>query len=222
MSDIREAAERRSLLAHVKKESGMETTLIKLYFDYKSPFAYLAKDEAYQLEDDYQVQIEWLPHVVNIPAVYGDLQTRDPQQWRKIRYSYMDARRWANKRGLVVRGPQKIFDSSLAAIGMLYAKKQGQFQAYHDRVFERFWKRDLDIEDTQAIAALLAEIGVAPEGFVAYLARDGRSELAAIQQQAEADEVFGVPIFIVEGEMFWGHDRIPLLKEKLTVLGLKK
>jgi 2-hydroxychromene-2-carboxylate isomerase len=200
----------------------METKPIKLYFDYKSPFAYLAKDEAYQLEDDYQVQIEWLPYVVNIPEVYGDLQTRDQLQWRKVRYSYMDARRWANKRGLVVRGPQKIFDSSLAAIGMLYARKQGQFRAYHDRVFERFWKRELDIENTQEIAAVLAEIGVDPEGFFAYVEGEGRTELAAILQRADADEVFGVPIFIVDGEMFWGHDRISLLKEKLAALGLKK
>ena len=200
----------------------METKPIKLYFDYKSPFAYLAKDEAYQLEDDYQVQIEWLPYVVNIPEVYGDLQIRDRQQWRKVRYSYMDARRWANKRGLVVRGPQKIFDSSIAAIGMLYARKQGQFRAYHDRVFERFWKRELDIENTQEIAGVLAEIGADPEGFCTYLEGEGRTELAAIQQRADADEVFGVPIFIVEGEMFWGHDRIPLLREKLAAMGLKK
>ena len=200
----------------------MEAKPIKLYFDYKSPFAYLAKDEAYQLEEDYQVQIEWLPHVVNIPEVYGDLQTRDQQQWRKIRYSYMDARRWANKRGLVVRGPQKIFDSSIAAIGMLYVCKQGKFRAYHDRVYERFWKRELDIENKQAIAAVLAEIGADPGEFFSYLEREGRAELAAIQQRADADEIFGVPIFIVEGEMFWGHDRIPLLKEKLAAMGLKK
>jgi 2-hydroxychromene-2-carboxylate isomerase len=200
----------------------MEAKSIKLYFDYKSPFAYLAKDEAYQLEEDYHVKIEWLPHVVNIPEVYGDLQTRDQQQWRKIRYSYMDARRWANKRGLVVRGPQKIFDSSIAAIGMLYASKQSKFRAYHDRVYERFWKRELDIENKQAIAAVLAEIGVDPDGFSSYLEGEGRAELTTIQQRADADEVFGVPIFIVEGEMFWGHDRIPLLKEKLDAMGLRK
>lgn len=200
----------------------MDPKPIKLYFDYKSPFAYLAKDEAYQLEEDYQIQLEWLPYVVNIPEVYGDLQTRDQQQWRKIRYSYMDARRWANKRGLVVRGPQKIFDSSLAALGMLYACKQGKFRAYHDRVYERFWKRELDLEDKQAIAAVLTEIGADSEGFFSYLEREGRAELAAIQQRADADEVFGVPIFIVEGEMFWGHDRIPLLREKLATLGLRK
>jgi 2-hydroxychromene-2-carboxylate isomerase len=89
-------------------------------------------------------------------------------------------------------------------------------------VFERFWKRELDIEDKQEIAAVLAESGVAPEGFLAYLEGEGRTELAAIEQRAEADEVFGVPIFIVEGEMFWGHDRIALLKEKLAAMGLKK
>ena len=50
------------------------------------------------------------------------------------------ARRQARKRGLVILGTRKIWDSSLAAIGMLWAKRQGkrQFRAYHDRVFERF------------------------------------------------------------------------------------
>ncbi len=195
---------------------------ITLYFDYKSPFAYLAKDEAYRLEEDYHVQIEWLPYILNIPEFLGDLRTRTTQQWRKVRYLYMDARRWANKRGLVVRGPQKIFDSSIAAIGMLYSCKQGMFRSYHDCVYERFWRRELDIEDKQAIAATLADLGVHPEGFLPYLEREGRAELDAIQQRAEADEVFGVPTFIVDGEMFWGHDRIPLLREKLEAMELKK
>jgi len=56
----------------------------------------------------------------------------------------------------------------------------------------------------------------------AYLEWEGRAELDAIQQRADADEIFGVPIFIIEGEMFWGHDRIPLVKEKLEAMGLKK
>lgn len=200
----------------------MAPTPIKLYFDYKSPFAYLAKDEAYALEEDYHVHIEWLPYVLDIPEALGDLPTRTQQQWRKIRYLYMDARRWANKKGLVVRGPQKIFDSSVAAIGMLYAQRQGKFRPYHDRVYERFWRRELDIEDQNAIAAILVEIGANGEGFLTYIAGAGRADLAAIQQRAEADEIFGVPIFIVEDEMFWGHDRVPLLREKLDVMGVKK
>jgi 2-hydroxychromene-2-carboxylate isomerase len=200
----------------------MEPTPIKLYFDYKSPFAYLAKGEAYTLEDEYNVRIEWLPYVLDIPEALGDLQTRTQQQWRKIRYLYMDARRWANKKGLTIKGPQKIFDSSIAAVGMLYAQQQGMFKAYHDRMYERFWTRAIDIEDRHAVASLLKEVGADAEGFLAYLAGEGKAKLATIQQQAETDEVFGVPLFIVEGEVFWGHDRVPLLREKLDGLGLRK
>jgi hypothetical protein len=58
------------------------------------------------------------------------------------------------------------------------------------------------MENKQAITAVLAEVGANTEGFLAYLDGAGRAELAAIQQRAEADEIFGVPIFIVEGEMF--------------------
>ncbi|MBM4255368.1 MAG: disulfide bond formation protein DsbA [Deltaproteobacteria bacterium] len=200
----------------------MEPAVISLYFDYKSPFAYLAKDEAYKLEDEYRVRIDWLPYILNIPEALGDLQTRTEQQWRKIRYSYMDVRRWANKKGLVIRGPQKIFDSSIAAIGALYAQKQGTFRAYHDRVYECFWRRELDIEDQHAIVTVLGEVGGSPDGFLRYLDEEGPRELAAIQQRADKDEVFGVPLFIVAGEMFWGHDRVPLVREKLETMGLKK
>lgn len=200
----------------------MEPTPITLYFDYKSPFAYLAKNEAYKLEDEYNVRIEWLPYVLDIPEALGDVQTRTQQQWRKIRYLYMDARRWANKRGVTIKGPQKIFDSSIAAVGMLYAQQHGVFKAYHDRMYERFWTRAIDIEDPHAVASLLKEVGADAEGFLAYLDGEGKAKLAAVQQQADADEVFGVPLFIVEGEVFWGHDRVPLLREKLDGLGLRK
>ena len=61
--------------------------------------------------------------------------------------------------------------SSLAAIGMLWAKRQGkrQFRAYHDRVFERFWRRELDIEDAEAIASVLSEVNADRTGFRSYL-----------------------------------------------------
>jgi hypothetical protein len=55
-----------------EEEFRMDPIPINLYFDYKSPFAYLAKDEAYTLEEDYQVTIEWLPYVLDIPEALGD------------------------------------------------------------------------------------------------------------------------------------------------------
>src|SRR6266513_411048 len=162
-----------------------EPRTVTVYIDYKSPYAYLAKDLAYDLERDFRVRIDWLPYVLDIPSFLGSArvddsgrvleEARNAHQWRRVRYSYMDCRRQARKRGLVIRGPQKIWDSSIASRGMLYAKCQGEpvLRRYHDTVFERFWKRELDIEDPDVICAVLAEAGADPAGFPAYLVEEG-------------------------------------------------
>src|SRR5438067_13537449 len=146
--------------------------VVTVYIDYKSPYAYLAKDLIYQLEADLDVEIDWLPYILDIPSFLGSAtldangrvieQNRNDHQWRRVRYSYMDCRRQAKKRGLVIRGPRKIWDSSLAAIGLLWAKRRdaARLRAYHDRVFERFWRRELDIEDAALISSVLEEAGI--------------------------------------------------------------
>src|SRR5262249_5448076 len=171
--------------------TGMRT--VTIYTDYKSPYAYLAKDLSYELERDFPVYLEWLPYILDIPGYLGSARldadgnvveaNRNPHQWRRVRYSYMDCRRQANKRGLVIRGTQKIWDSSLAAAGMLYAKRSGSevFRDYNDRVFERFWKRELDIEDVGTIAAVLTEVGANGAAFPLH-AQTCCDEVAAISR----------------------------------------
>ena len=146
--------------------------------------------------------------------------SRNAHQWRRVRYSYMDCRRQARKRGLVILGTRKIWDSSIAAIGMLWAKRQGkrQFHAYHNRVFERFWRRELDIEDAEAIASVLSEVHADRTGFRGYLGGAGRIELDTIRESAEAAGVFGVPSFVVEGELFWGREHLADIREILAPL----
>jgi 2-hydroxychromene-2-carboxylate isomerase len=200
---------------------------VTVYSDYKSPYAYLAKDLAYELERDFPVRLEWLPYVLDIPSFLGSArvdtdgavleQDRNAHQWRRVRYSYMDCRRQARKRGLVIRGPQKIWDSTLAAAGMLHAERAGDavFRRYHDAVFERFWKRELDIEDVAVIAAVLTEAGADGAAFTAQ-AQAGRDEVAAISRAAEAKGVFGVPTFLVDDEIYWGREHLPDIREMLA------
>jgi 2-hydroxychromene-2-carboxylate isomerase len=130
----------------------------------------------------------------------------------------MDCRRQARKAGLVIRGTQKIWDSSLALIGMLCAKRQGEavLRRYHDITFERFWKRELDIEDPACVTAVLAEAGADTSGVAAYLEGDGRAELERICRDAEEKGVFGVPSFILDGELFWGREHLPDIRDRLA------
>jgi len=205
---------------------------VTAYIDYKSPYAYLAKDLAYELERDFAVRVDWLPYVLDIPSFLGSARVddsgrvieeeRNAHQWRRVRYSYMDCRRQARKRGLVIRGPQKIWDSALAACGMLYAKRQGDavLRRYNHLIFERFWKRELDIEDPDVIGAVLAESGANTTGFSAYSAGEGRGELDRICRAAEAIGVFGVPSFVVDGELFWGREHLPDIRAMLATAPL--
>jgi 2-hydroxychromene-2-carboxylate isomerase len=103
---------------------------------------------------------------------------------------------------------------------MLWAKRQGkrQFRAYHDRVFERFWRRELEIEDAEAIASILSEVHADRTGFNSYHAGEGRIEHDTIRHSAESAGVFGVPSFIVEGELFWRREHLADIREKLAPL----
>ncbi len=201
----------------------MADEIIKLYYDYKSPFTYLAMQPMYDLEQAYQIKLRYVALEVNLKGAFGgEFEQRDERNWRKVRYLYLDARRYANARGLVIRGPQKIFDSRLSLMSGMWADRHGKFRPYSDRVFERFFKRELDIEDGSALAKVMTEVGLDAAGFTKYILGDGPRELQAAAEESERDGVFGVPTMIAAGEPFWGNDRVEWLAKKLDAMNLRR
>lgn len=192
---------------------------LKVYFDYKSPFAYLAMEPALDLPRRYAVEARYLPFTLRIKgpgqrSVYSD--------W-KARYSYLDARRWANRRGgFIIRGPRKVYDSAPALVGGLFAQNEGFFREYSLEVFRRFFEHRLEIDEPEQVAALVGELGHDAAAFARYHEDEGPAALDACIEEAHADHVFGVPMFALRGELFWGHDRMPLLEERLAELGLAR
>jgi 2-hydroxychromene-2-carboxylate isomerase len=194
---------------------------IKLYFAYTSPYSYLAMQPAYDLEQSHGVRVRFIPFGVNIRKVYGPLD-REEADRRKVRYLYIDARRIAKERGIVIYPPKKIFSARLAFYGGLYAAQHQQFREYSDRVFDRFWKQELDVENRDAISAIVAEVGLDAAEFLQYADSGARADLDASFAEGDRDEVFGVPTFIVDGEPFWGEDRIEWVIHKLDAMGLRR
>jgi 2-hydroxychromene-2-carboxylate isomerase len=190
---------------------------VKLYFDYKSPFAYLAKDPAFALAERWAIRLRWIPFVLRIKG----RRERSVYSEYKARYSYLDARRWANKRGgFRIMGPLKVYDSMPALVGGLYAEREGIFRPYTDLVYRRFFERALEIDQPEAVAGVFDELGRPGAGYRAYLAGEGMRAFEACQAEAADDHVFGVPLFLFRGEPFWGHDRMELLEERLGAAGL--
>ncbi len=205
----------------------MNAPRVEHYFDYKSPYAWLAQIVNDNLEREFEIAVTRIPYTLDIPAFLGAaeldargqdvLGTRNAHQWRRVRYAYMDCRREANRRGLVLRGPRRIFDSRLAHAGFLYAEEAGVWRAYHDEVYPRFWRRELDLEDGAALAELLTRAGADGAAFADWFEALGRTRLAALQAAAEARGVFGVPSWLVDGELYWGAERLERVREQIAL-----
>ena len=187
-----------------------------MYSDYKSPFAYLAFDPAFALEERYRVRLRWIPFQLRIKGK-GERSTYSEY---KAKYSYLDARRWAKPRGLVIRGPLKVYDTTPALIGGLFAGAQGRLLDYSRKVYELFFRRELEADRPDAVASVIASLGMSAEQYREYLAGPGLRAYEQAQDEAAADQVFGVPLFILDGEPFWGHDRLPMLEQRLAEHGL--
>lgn len=186
------------------------------YTDYKSPFAYLAVEPTYELTEAFDLDMVWRPYTLDIESFAGSVEARSEQQWRKIKYSYMDMRRFANKRNLTVKGPRRIYNATTASIGLLYAQDQGVFRSYNDSVFKRFWTHDLDLDEVDEIEGALQAAGADTAAFRSFLSGEGKTRHEAIKEEAHRQGVFGVPSYLYEEELFWGCDRIELLKERLS------
>ncbi|MGI9592149.1 MAG: DsbA family protein [Myxococcota bacterium] len=193
---------------------------LAVYLDLKSPYAFIAVGPTRDMVRALEVDVDWRPFTLDIPSYLGSAKlardgkrvassNRTPQQWTGVRYAYRDARRYANLTGKTLRGTEKIWDSSLAGIAMLWAKQRGGFDRFLDLAYAAFWKRELDIEDRGVLERALADAGVAAEGFRAWAEGPGRELHDQINRAAFDAGVYGVPTYLVEDEMWFGREHLP-------------
>ena len=193
----------------------MPKPLVRVYTDYKSPFAYIANKRLFEIEDSMGVELEWLPYTLRIPEFMGAVEERTPHFWRKVRYSYMDARRLANAQGLTIKGPRRIYNGFHASAGMLFAQRHGFFRSYHDTVFKKFWSHELDVDELTEVSGIITSLGGSAAEFESYVNGAAHAEHDRIIDDAETLGVFGVPTMVLNGELFWGTDRIDMLVERI-------
>jgi 2-hydroxychromene-2-carboxylate isomerase len=194
--------------------------VVKMYSDFKSPYAFLAFKPGIELTQKYNVDIKWRPFQLRLK---GKGQRSIYSEW-KIKYSYMDARRHANRLydGQMLRGPLKIFDTTPSLIGSLFAEKHNKLEEYCTTLFESFFKREFAADETEEVSKLIENIGLSKQAYLEFLVDDGLIEFESCLDEAAEDHIFGVPIFVFNGEQFWGADRLWLLEETLAEAGLAK
>ena len=206
----------------------MKNNIIDIYIDFKSPYAYLAVEPSIAFAKQNKLEINWLPCVLEIPDFLGSAKVddqrniiesnRNPHQWRRVKYSYMDCRRYANVRDITIRGPQKIWDTHLISIALLWTKNSNYLltELFIKDVFEKFWKRELDLEDYNAIIIVLKNIGINTNSFKEWSINEGKKELEGIKERSDERGVFGVPSYYFDNELYWGREHLPMIEAKIT------
>jgi len=194
---------------------------LAVYIDLKSPYSFIAVAPTRAMAAAVGVAIDWRPFTLDIPSYVGSARldergkvvsaTRTPQQWTGVRYAYRDARRYASLRGATLRGTEKIWDSSLAGIAMLWARRQGPdaLDRFLDAAYPPFWRRELDIEDPAVLETVLQQVGVPVAGFAAWALGEGRALHDEINESAFDAGVFGVPTYLAGDEMWFGREHLP-------------
>ena len=186
-----------------------------VYTDYKSPYAFVADAAIRAIALQYPVHLDWRPYTLRIEEFMGSVEARSVHNWRKVRYGYMDARRMANRQGLIMKGPRRIYSGKLSSIGMLFAQDHAFFEAYHASTFERFWRHDLDVDSLEEMSRHIDALGASGADFERFALGDGAVRQQRLTDEAEALGVFGVPTMIFDDQLYWGGDRLAMVREAI-------
>jgi len=200
--------------------------MIEFFFDCSSPWTYFGFHNIQPLAAEFGVTIRWRPILVGgifnsvNPSVYA---ARDNPVPAKHAYQLKDMQDWARYSGVSVRFPPSVFpvNSVKAMRGCIFLEPQGKLVSFAQAVFESYWRDDQDISQDSVLAAVCERAGVAAAGFFAGIA----SQEIKDQLKANNDELirrggFGSPTMFVGGDdMYFGNDRLPLVREALLRAG---
>jgi 2-hydroxychromene-2-carboxylate isomerase len=135
-------------------------------------------------------------------------------------YRRQDAERWAAYYGVPYREPHDVrFDPRRLALACTAAAALGAGEAFSRRLFRALFVDGTSPLDEEACAGLAREVGLDERGFRAALNQpETAARLAATVADAVAAGAFGVPSFVVGHEVYFGNDRLPLLRHALLLV----
>jgi 2-hydroxychromene-2-carboxylate isomerase len=183
---------------------------VEFFFDYGSPFSYLADTQLPA------VAARTGASIVHRPMLLGAVLKSTGNA--KARHMARELERWAKRYGVPFRpNPFPFRGNTLRLMrGAIASQALGVFESYHRAVFAAAWGDPLDLGDEEILRALLRRAAIDPDEL--FRAIDEQSTKDELRRQTEAAVergVFGAPTFFVGDEMFWGNDRLDWVERAL-------
>jgi 2-hydroxychromene-2-carboxylate isomerase len=191
---------------------------IDFYFDFSSPYGYLASTEIDALAARHGRKVIWRPFVLGAAFKLTGQRALTEQPLRGD-YARRDFARSARLLGVPLKMPEPFPFFALAASRACYwVEARSQAKSLAKAVYHAAFGEGRDITPVQVVAEIARGLGI--EGLEQGLEQPAtKAALRDATDQALARGVFGSPFFIVDGEPFWGHDRLDQLDRWLATGG---
>lgn len=193
-------------------------TSIECYFDCSSPWTYLGFDSLIQLADELGETVIWKPILVGgifntiNPSVYASRQQPVPQ---KAAYMRKDLQDWARFCDVEINWPKVFPVNSVKAMrGCIWLEPQGKLVAFARAVFESYWRDENDISQDEHLIPILEKLDIDRDAFFAGIGSTAvKDQLRLNTEDVVKRGGFGSPTVFINGDdMYFGNDRIPLIR----------
>jgi 2-hydroxychromene-2-carboxylate isomerase len=193
---------------------------VDFFFDFISPYTYLADTQLPALQKRTGARIRFRPmHLLKLMKMVGNVPTTILCA-NKMKYASQDLGRWVSRYGVPFQMNPHLFggDQSLSLRGALVAQKQGADaeSAYNRAIYRAFWADAVDTNDRGRLEACIDAAGLDGKHILEAADQGEYDDLLTKNTQLAAERgVFGSPTFLVGEEMFFGNDRLEFLEQRV-------
>ena len=181
---------------------------IDFYFDFISPYSYLAHKKIKNLKKNEDIHFTYKPVLVgglhNLQGIVAPAFINS-----KLKHMISDCNLIAKKDKTDFIWNSKFPINSLNILrGYLFVKNEIK-DFYLNEMFDAYWKDNLDISNEEILIKLLKKCSIDTESFFEGIKNPKiKDELINITQKAHNKEIFGAPTFVINDKLFWGQDRL--------------
>jgi len=191
---------------------------VEFYFDFGSPYSYLAYKVLPAIAAAHGAQIAWRP--ILLGGVFKASGNHSPAEIpAKSKWMHEDLRHWAARYGVSFeRNPHFPINTLALMRGAVGMQMRGtDFPRYVEAMFHAMWEQPRNLTEPAELAAVLGQAGFDAGAFHSLISDTAvKEQLKKDTEDAVARGVFGVPTFFVGEEMFWGQDRLDFVAEALA------
>ena len=189
---------------------------LEYFFDYVSPFSYLADSQLPALVERTGAELCYRPFLLGgVMKASGNSPPFSVPA--KGRYVLLDSQRWAARYGLPLHpNPHFPVNTVLPLRAALVLQEDGGFPAYHDALFKAMWSEGQNVADAAVLRTLLEKLGIdADHVFARCQEPPIKDSLRANTDEAVERGAFGAPTFFVGDQIFFGNDRLDFVEAAL-------